>query len=105
MGTHKASMETNNPWEGVFHFHPEDAIYRDHFPGYPVVPGSLIVHAFLTASREAGITGEISSIENFKFREFLRPGRYPFKIEFRGNRLYCAINRGNRKLVTGVINR
>jgi len=92
-----------NAWEGVFYFHPDDGIYREHFPGYPVVPGSLIVHAFLQAAQEAGISEECVTLENFRFREFLTPGRYPFRMECLGNRLNCRIYRGDTILVTGVI--
>ena len=89
--------------EGIFHFHPDDAIYRDHFPGYPVVPGSLIVHAFLQAAEEVGISGGWDTVQNFRFREFLTPGRYPFRMECLENRLNCRIYRGDKILVTGVI--
>jgi 3-hydroxyacyl-[acyl-carrier-protein] dehydratase len=101
----KASSRTKEFWEGIFHFDSEDAIYQDHFPEYPVVPGSMIVHAFLTALSDAGVAGGRLSLENFKFREFLKPGRYPFRIERLDNNLYCSISEGNRKLVTGVISR
>ena len=89
--------------EGVFYFHPDDGIYRDHFPGYPVVPGSLIVHAFLEAAKEAGLSGGWSTLQNFRFREFLTPGRYPFRMECLESRLNCWIYRGDKILVTGVL--
>lgn len=92
-------------WEGVFYFHPDDGIYQDHFPGYPVVPGSLIVHAFLEAATEAGFLPDRLAIENFRFREFLSPGHYSFRIELDEERLSCLIHRGERKLVTGVLKR
>jgi 3-hydroxyacyl-[acyl-carrier-protein] dehydratase len=92
-------------WEGTFHFDPDDGIYRDHFPGYPVVPGSLIVHAFLKALEEAGIPGDAVTIENFKFREFLRPGHHSFRIELREDRLHCFILHGDKKMITGVLKR
>ncbi len=91
--------------EGVFYFDPDDGIYRDHFPGYSVVPGSLIAHAFFQAAEAAGITEKIFTIENFRFREFLPPGRYPFRIERKGDYLNCLIYQGDRKLVTGVLRR
>lgn len=103
----KEQSETlkKNTWEGVFHFHPDDGIYREHFPGYPVVPGSLIVHAFLKAAEEAGFSGDCLTLENFRFREFLIPGHYPFRIERKEGLLNCCIQRGGRKLVTGVLKR
>ena len=92
-------------WEGDFFFHPDDDIYRTHFPGYPVVPGSLIVHAFLKAGRDAGFSGDSLVIENFRFKEFLFPGRYPFRMELREGRLLCFIIRENKKIVTGTLKR
>jgi 3-hydroxyacyl-[acyl-carrier-protein] dehydratase len=92
-------------WEGVFYFHPDDGIYQDHFPGYPVVPGSLIVHAFLKAAADAGFSPDYLAIENFRFREFLSPGHYVFRIELDEKQLNCLIYSGERKLVTGVLKR
>jgi 3-hydroxyacyl-[acyl-carrier-protein] dehydratase len=92
-------------WEGIFNFDPGDGIYGDHFPGYPVVPGSLIIHAFLKACEEAGFSGNGITIENFGFRQFLLPGHYPFRIELRKDRLHCFISCGDKKLVTGILKR
>jgi 3-hydroxyacyl-[acyl-carrier-protein] dehydratase len=104
---HKESPEIpeEKTLEGVFYFHPDDGIYQDHFPGCPVVPGSLIVHAFLKAAAEAGFLPDYLAIENFRFREFLSPGHYTFRIELDEERLNCLIYRGERKLVTGVLKR
>ena len=90
-------------WEGIFYFSPDDGIYRDHFPGYPVVPGSLIIHAFLRAAIEAGIREGCHSVKNFRFREFLIPGRYSFRMERQEDGLSCLIYRGAKKLVTGAL--
>ncbi|MGO9136437.1 MAG: hypothetical protein ACLP9S_11815 [Syntrophales bacterium] len=98
-------IPVNNPWEGIFYFHPEDGIYQDHFPGHPVVPGSVIVHAFLEAAAVAGFLPDFLAIENFRFREFLPPGHYAFRIELDEDKLKCLIYRGEKKLVTGVLKR
>jgi len=99
------SIEKTNRdiWEGEFYFSPDDGIYGDHFPGYPVVPGSLIVHAFLQAATGIGIKERFRSLENFRFREFLTPGRYSFRMEGHEDGLRCLIYRGAKKLVTGVL--
>lgn len=95
----------NSSWEGVFYFQPDDAIYQDHFPEYPVVPGSLVVHAFWGAAAEAGFLSDYLAIENFRFREFLSPGHYAYRIELEENRLKCLIYRGEKKLVMGILKR
>jgi 3-hydroxyacyl-[acyl-carrier-protein] dehydratase len=104
-GDNKASerFPGNRFWEGVFYFHPDDDIYQDHFPGYPVVPGSLIVHAFLEAAAEVCFLPDYLTIENFRFREFLSPGHHAFRIELEESRLKCKIYRGEKIIVTGVL--
>lgn len=91
--------------EGTFYFDPDDAIYRDHFPGYPVVPGSVIVCAFLNVAGVLGFSGEKITVEHFRFREFLSPGLHPFRIEDRGNILVCTIVQNNKKVVTGMLSK
>jgi 3-hydroxyacyl-[acyl-carrier-protein] dehydratase len=100
MNIEKTNEDT---WEGIFYFSPDDGIYRDHFPGYPVVPGSLIIQAFLQAATEAGIQEGCRSVKNFRFREFLTPGHYSFRMERQEDRLSCLIYRGAKKLVTGAL--
>lgn len=106
-GNDKRSIRSikKDTWEGVFFFHSGDSIYRTHFPGHPVVPGSLVVHAFLKAAEEADFSGEQLVIENFRFIEFILPGRYPFRMELRENRMHCFISDGNKKIVTGILRR
>ena len=95
--------------EGTFFFDPADGIYRDHFPGNPVVPGSLIVHAFLEAGEKAGFSGAEYTIENFRFREFISPGEYSYSIRMLPDHLKCRLYRNHRDtpktLVTGTIRR
>jgi len=95
--------------EGTFFFDPADRIYKDHFPGNPVVPGSLIVHAFLEAGEKAVFSGDEYTIENFRFREFISPGEYSYSIRILPDHLKCQLY-GNRSgvsktLVTGTIKR
>ncbi len=95
--------EERDRWEGTLYFHPDDAIYREHFCGCPVVPGSLIVHAFLEALEGAGFPIKCRAIEQWTFREFLSPGRYPFRIERCGENVHCRIYRGDKTLVRGIL--
>ncbi len=83
--------------EGIFRFDPRDGIYRDHFPGYPVVPGSLIMQAFL------GVAGSAREIEEFRFRSFVSPGIYHYRMTFRGDRWDCLLLREDRILVRGKL--
>jgi len=89
--------------KGLFYFDPSDKIYAEHFPGKPVVPGSLIINAFLKALKENGINEEHHIIENFRFKEFVSPGEYNFDIEICKDRMKCRLFRSNSELVTGII--
>ncbi len=89
--------------EGAFHFDPEDPVYETHFPQCPVVPGSLMIHAFLQALQENGIACEGLEIENFSFREFLPPGACRFYIAGRGGKLECRIMKDGEKIASGIL--
>jgi 3-hydroxyacyl-[acyl-carrier-protein] dehydratase len=93
--------------KGTFYFDPSDKIYADHFPGKPVVPGSLIIHAFLKALKENGINEEHYIIGNFKFKKFVSPGEYDFDIEIDQNKMKCRLFRSSsdiiKPIVTGTI--
>ena len=96
------TKEIGNIYEGVFHFDPADGIYVVHFPVYPVVPGSVIVHAFIEAAGRY-IDLKEYTIERFGFREFVTPGNYHFNIQFLKNRLRCVLYQEDKTLVTGTI--
>lgn len=87
--------------EGTFFFDPADRIYGDHFPGRPVVPGSLIINAFLEAGTSAGCCSSGAAVENFRFREFVAPGLYAFSIEERGNGWQCRLVHDGRTVADG----
>jgi len=86
---------------GTFFFDPADRIYADHFPGRPVVPGSLIVHAFLQAAEHLCPDVPCRQLEDFGFREFLTPGAYPFTIDVLPDRLVCRLHDGAKTLAMG----
>ncbi len=56
-------------------------IFEDHFPGFPVLPGALILESFdeastflIEATEEYAILPTLSVVRNAKFRRFVRPG-------------------------------
>jgi 3-hydroxyacyl-[acyl-carrier-protein] dehydratase len=90
---------------GEFFFDPDDAIYADHFPGKPIVPGSLIIEAFMTVVRPV-LEGRWKrfSVENFRFRRFISPGLYAFRVSAKTDELLqCALYDGGRTVVTGTL--
>jgi 3-hydroxyacyl-[acyl-carrier-protein] dehydratase len=90
--------------KGHFYFDPDDPIYREHFPGHPVVPGSLIVHAFVMAIGRS--YGEETShpVTNFRFKRFVSPGCYAYRIEPKSNgRMACFLYDEEKTVVTGTL--
>lgn len=89
--------------EGTFYFDPEDRIYEDHFPGRAVVPGSLIVQAFLEAGKAIGFSTTGGGTENFRFKEFLAPGAYAFSIEALDKGWQCRLYNQGITVVSGLL--
>ena len=89
---------------GTFYFDPDDCIYADHFPGRPVVPGSLIIHAFLEEAKKCGeLVGSRCQVEKFGFKEFVAPGAYLFSIETGAESLICKLYHEGRTIVAGFL--
>ena len=82
-----------------------DVIYADHFPGNPVVPGSLIIDAFMTAARPVlEERWEAFSVENFRFRHFISPGHYAFRVAARADgSMQCTLYDDGRTVATGIL--
>lgn len=89
--------------QGVFYFDPADPIYVDHFPGHPVVPGSLIVWAFTQAMEKTGHATDRIGIEPFRFKRFISPGSYPYRIEETESGLKCSLFHNDQTVAQGTI--
>jgi 3-hydroxyacyl-[acyl-carrier-protein] dehydratase len=88
---------------GVFFFDPEDRIYQSHFPGRPVVPGSVIFHAFLDALHQEGIFPGKIGIERFRFHDFVSPGQFPFSVTVDGRQALCELYDGKKRVAKGKL--
>ncbi len=89
---------------GTFLFDPTDKIYLEHFPGNPVVPGSLIIDAFVKAliNNNIIILNDYT-LNNFRFRKFISPGEYTFHITEAASFFSCKLLNGEKTVVTGEI--
>jgi 3-hydroxyacyl-[acyl-carrier-protein] dehydratase len=90
---------------GEFYFDPQDFIYPDHFPGNPVVPGSLIIDAFIGVVQPVTEKhGMRWSVKNFRFRNFISPGRYAFRVARKHDgAMQCALYDVDHTVATGVL--
>jgi 3-hydroxyacyl-[acyl-carrier-protein] dehydratase len=69
-----------------------DDVFADHFPGYPVLPGALVVEAFAQAcqlliglSRDFSEVGRLRRLSRVAFRHPVRPGdRLAIRCDRRG---------------------
>jgi 3-hydroxyacyl-[acyl-carrier-protein] dehydratase len=93
----------NNNISGTIYFDHEDKIYRDHFPGNPIVPGSVIVNALLKILKEKKIELNKVNISRFKFKHFVKPGEYTYCLEKSDNSYKFSLNSSDKNLVTGKI--
>ena len=56
-------------------------VFDDHFPGYPILPGALVVETFEQASQlligaahDGSHVGRLRAVSRAAFRHFVRPG-------------------------------
>jgi 3-hydroxyacyl-[acyl-carrier-protein] dehydratase len=56
-------------------------VFNDHFPGYPILPGALVVETFEQAGQlligithDFGRVGRLRAVQRASFRHFVRPG-------------------------------
>lgn len=84
-------------------FDPDDACFNGHFPGNPVVPGTLIMGLCLEAVRaRLGNAGPLT-VRRFSFARFSAPGAYELRIEDRGGEFACTLNQGDTVFARGRI--
>ena len=95
--------KNTNIIKGSFLFDPEDAIYADHFPGNPVIPGSMIIHAFMLAADKMGAYHGACTISGFRFKKFISPGEYAYQIEIAGNDLKCSLFEDTLIVASGTL--
>lgn len=69
---------------GTLFVDPEHLVFQEHFPGAPVVPGSLIcgrlkdiLDTWLVGSGLAA-----NRLDKFVFRRFMGPGQYSYTLEW-----------------------
>lgn len=70
---------------GMLHFEPTHPLFADHFPGAPVVPGTLIIRAFQELAGAHMPDWCVVGIRRFRFRRFVAPGNHEWTMEHSEN--------------------
>lgn len=86
---------------GTFFFDPGDLIYKDHFPGNPTVPGTQIIRAFMESVKRMAPSANHFTIDNFKFRRFIKPGEYRYRIRQQPGFFSCELFDGENPVASG----
>ena len=84
-------------------FDPADTIYQEHFPGNPVVPGSLIIGAFLDILKQRHKLSPTYTLKQFRFKSFVAPGEYHYEIVFNDACCKCRLFNHEKAAVTGEV--
>jgi 3-hydroxyacyl-[acyl-carrier-protein] dehydratase len=86
------SAEPRRHIETLKNVSASEDVFTDHFPGYPVYPGALVVEAFAQAaqlliglSHEFTMVGRLGGLSRVAFRRAVRPGdQLAIRCERRG---------------------
>lgn len=86
------SAEPRHHIETLKNVSATEDVFTDHFPGYPVYPGALVVEAFAQASQlliglshEFTAVGRLGGLSRVAFRRAVRPGdQLAIRCERRG---------------------
>ncbi|MEZ6854028.1 hypothetical protein [Halodesulfovibrio aestuarii] len=87
---------------GTFTFPADEPALADHFPDSPVIPGTVIIHSFVSVLREL-IPEATLSVSKFRFKSFITPAVYSYSIEAKPFGYACTLFKNNAKTVTGRI--
>lgn len=97
------SLLTQDPLRLTATFGPGDSCFHEHFPGNPVVPGSLVVGLCFQVLREhRNETGPLL-LKRFSFSRFASPGSYDLSIAKQGTGYQCTLSQDEHIFAQGRI--
>jgi 3-hydroxyacyl-[acyl-carrier-protein] dehydratase len=96
-------MNGNRMIQGTFYFDPNDPIFQVHFPSFAVVPGSLIIDAFLKALKKNDSLSSNMTIQSFKFIQFAKPGDATYEIKISNTKTRCFLFQNQKMIAKGLI--
>lgn len=77
--------------EGRVRFDGAHPLFADHFPGAPVVPGTLVARFFCAACADFLPERRVAGIRRFRFRRFVAPGEYAWSMRLEDGAARCAL--------------
>jgi 3-hydroxyacyl-[acyl-carrier-protein] dehydratase len=96
-------MNDNKSIQGTFYFDTNDPVFQVHFPSFSVVPGSLIIHAFLKAITQNATLPRNITIKSFKFIHFAKPGNATYEIKISKTQTQCYLFQNKKIIAKGLI--
>ncbi|ETR70646.1 MAG: 3R-hydroxymyristoyl ACP dehydrase [Candidatus Magnetoglobus multicellularis str. Araruama] len=93
----------NKTIQGNFLFDAEDPVYKVHFLSFPVVPGSLIIQAFVETIKKIRTSMCKLSVHYFKFIHFAEPGLAAYQINMTETSIHCQLFQNNKEIAKGSI--
>ena len=96
-------MKTKKVIQGKFYFDPNDPVFQVHFPSFPVVPGSLIIDAFVKAIKKDCTLPHNIKIQSFKFIQFVKPGNASYEIKISETQTRCFLFQNQIMIAKGLI--
>ncbi|UTF51749.1 hypothetical protein NLA06_07655 [Desulfomicrobium sp. ZS1] len=97
------SLVSKDPLRLSVSFDRADACFNGHFPGNPVVPGSLIAGLCMQVIAQHRGRREPLRIHRFSFSRFASPGTYALGIEEQGDTYLCTLRRDDTIFAQGRI--
>lgn len=90
--------------KGTISFNPNNKLFKEHFPGNPIVPGSLIINEFYKVALKHKLNiKQPFEITNFKFKGFLKPGKYQYVLEKKNKGVWCTLFDNSTQCTSGWI--
>jgi 3-hydroxyacyl-[acyl-carrier-protein] dehydratase len=84
-------------------FESGDSCFHEHFPGNPVVPGSLVVGLCMQAVRDHQNESGPLLVKRFSFSRLVSPGAYDLKITAREAGYQCILSQDTHIFAQGRI--
>ena len=90
---------------GLWRFDAGHALFADHFPGAPRVPGTLLIEAMRAEAARRFPGWRVTGVRRFRFRRFVEPGEYGYVLSLRPEAaaIRCVLLCGDERMAEGSL--